>query len=154
MDKPVRPYPPHSLNYEEKVERMYIYSYSESLQEEDGFEDEEDEAFGVDAPKKEMPPLEEVNLAWLVSQVPAGITLSQIKIEFGYNASSMAYEDHYVSFYYEVLVPARLSEYQADLAQYEKDIEQYKKDVVAYEEFCKQEEIKTMEEKLAKLKGK
>lgn len=76
-----------------------------------------------------------------------------IKIEFGYNASSMAYEDHYIRFYYEVTIPAKTKEYQLARKKYEADMKQYKEDMEAYKTASKAKKIKNMEEELKKLKG-
>ena len=147
MQEPKRPYPPYSGEYEEKIERRYIYRFTESFQEDDGWDDDEEKE-----PEPEIP-VEDVTLEWLLSKVPPGITAAQIKIEFGYNASSMAFEDHYVRFYYEEVIPARKAEYEAALEQYKKDLKHYEHSVVVYKEFCRQEEIRKTEEKLAKLKA-
>src|SRR5690349_1691459 len=98
MKEPKRPFPPFAPDYDSKIERKYIYSYSATLLED--YDEEEEEEREV--PKK---PINEVDLAWLVDEVPKGVTLDQIKIEFGYNANCMSYEDHYVKFYYEVEIP-------------------------------------------------
>ena len=150
MEEPKKPYQPYKFEYEAKVERKYIYSCVESLGDEwDQEQDEKDE-------EKERPlkPIGEVDLAWLLTQVPEGIKPEQIKIEFGYNASSMAFEDHYIRFYYDVTIPARKVEYKADKKKYEADLAQYEKDLIAHQEWHRAEEIRKTEEKLARLKGR
>lgn len=147
MNKPQKPWPPNESEYWEKIERRYIYSCLQSLNEDDYYEEDE-------GGEEEVKPIEKVDLGWLLTQIPKGIKPEQIKIEFGYNASSMAYEDHYVRFYYEVTVPARFDEYLLALKKYEEAAKQYKTDLAAYEKVCHDQEIKETEEKLARLKGK
>jgi hypothetical protein len=149
MKKPVMPFPPMPFEYEEKIERKYIYRCTESLQE-DEYDDEDEDDEPKEVPKK---PIAEVDLAWLLTQVPEGIDPSQIKIEFYYHASCMAYEDHHVHFYYEVTIPARKAEYDAARKKFEADKKQYDKDVIAWEEEQKNKKIKNMEKELKKLKG-
>lgn len=146
MKEPVQPWPPSKYEYEKKIERRYIYEFWESLQEDEYDDDEEEKR----VPVKDI---NKVDLAWLLSQLPEGINPSQVKIEFGYNASSMAYEDHYVKFYYEVTTPARKEEYKTAKKKYEQDKAQYDKDMAAYKVAKHQEEIAAAEAKLAKLKG-
>lgn len=150
LKEPKQPFPPFEFHYDEKVEKKYIYEFWESLREDDddGWDDEEEEKR---VPEK---PISEVNLAWLVSKVPEGVSLDQIKVEFGYNANCMAYEDHYVGFYYEVKIPARKKEFRAAMKKYKEDLAQYEKDLAEYNEACRLQEIKETEERLAKLKAK
>lgn len=148
MKEPVQPWPPSKYEYEKKIERRYIYEFWESLQEDEWNDDEEEE--------KRVPikDIAKVDLAWLLKQVPEGIDPGQIKMEFGYNANAMAFEDHYIKFYYEVKVPARKEEYKIAQKKYTKEKEQYDKDMAAYKVACREQEIKDTEEKLARLKGK
>lgn len=149
MKLPQRPYPPYEHQYQEFVERKYIYQCKESLREDDEEWDwDEDE----DEEPEETIPIDQVDLGWLISQLPDGINPAQIKIEFGYRASSMAYEYHYVRFYYEVTVPAKPEEYEAAKAAYQQALEQYEKDVVTYEEWKAQKEIDDAEATLNRLK--
>lgn len=154
---PHRPEPPKE-EYYTKVERKYIYQCSESLREDDDWDDEDEDE---DTPKLPQKPITEVDLGWLLQQVPEGVTPSQIKIEFGYNASSMSYDDHYVNFYYEIVgkldkksYNQALKFYEEDMKRYEKEIKQYEKDKAEGEAKAKAEEIKELEEKLKELKGK
>lgn len=149
MKEPVMPWYPCSTDYSEKVERKYIYSYCESLNE-DGYDDEDEDEIEEEVPLKNI---SDVTLGWLLNQMPKNVTVDDIKIEFGYNASSMAYENHYVKFYYEVTVPAREEELVQAILKYKKEEEQYKKDRAAYEIYCKEQEIKNMQDALSKLKG-
>lgn len=148
MKEPVRPYPPLSYQYEKTVERRYIYTFWETLQEDDGWDD------GEKKPEKPKKDISKVDLAWLLTQIPEGISPSQIKIEFGYNANCMAYEDHYVKFYYEETIPARKEEYKAAKKKYEEENAQYEKDLAEYKLFLHNKEIEETEQKLARLKGK
>lgn len=143
LQEPKRPYPPYSGQYAEKVEREYIYSFVESLQDDEQYD--EDEEGEEEIPQK---PIGEIDLAWLISQIPKGVTPGQIKIDCGYTASSMSYEDHYVRFYYEVMIPARDDEFEA----YRRDLAKYEDDMVAYQAAIKVNKIKDMEETLARLK--
>jgi hypothetical protein len=146
MNKPKKPYPPFEFDYREKVERRYIYRFYQTLGDE--WDEEHDE-------EKEVPlkPIAEVDLGWLVSLIPERVSINQIKIDFGYNANSMAFEDHYVGFYYEVVVPARDAEFKAAQQEYEVALRQYEEDVKEYERVSREEEIRETEEKLARLKG-
>jgi hypothetical protein len=113
LKKPYRPYAPSSYEYQERVERRYIYRFTETLLPEDSYDDESRE---VETPKKDIG---EVDLGWLLTQIPQGVDPSQIKLEFGYNTSSMAYEDHYIRFYYNETIPKRTKEYNAAKKKYE-----------------------------------
>ena len=146
MEKPTKPYPPFQLDYAEKVERRYVYSFTESMHEDDGWDEGDKEP----EPAK---PIAEVDLAWLLTQIPEGVTAEQIKIEFGYNASSMSYDDCFIKFYYEVIIPARKTEFKAAKVKYQANLKQYEQDVVAYEQECREKEIKATEEKLKRLKN-
>src|ERR1700681_671657 len=123
MKEPISPYPPHKYEYETRVERQYIYRYCQSLREDDYDDDDDDDEDEMDEyanlPTKD---LHEVNLQWLITQIPPGLKPKDIKIEFGYNANDMAFEDHYVNFYHEVKIPARKAKYKADLAKYGEDL--------------------------------
>jgi serine phosphatase RsbU (regulator of sigma subunit) len=152
IEKPVKPYPPYKYEYDARVERRYIYADSETLRE-DHYDEYDEEEENDRYPKPEKP-VEEIDLGWLLKKIPEGIKPEQIKIEFGYNASSMSYEDHYIRFYYEEKVSARKAEYKAAMAKYEKDLKQYEKDLEAYEEAKRQQEIAETEAKLERLKGK
>lgn len=149
MKEPIQPIPPYKGDYEGKVKRKYIYEFWETLNEDAEWDDDEEEE-----PRKPTKDINKVDLAWLAAQIPDGISPSQIKIEFGYNASSMAYEDHYIKFYYEAKVPARKEEYKAAQKKYKEQKEQYDKDMAAYKAACREQEIKDTEEKLARLRGK
>jgi len=155
MKEPQKPYKPSLYEYEEKVEKKYIYSFTEKFDDEydygDNDEEDENEDENEDEKKPEIP-ISELTLDYLVSKVPQGINLNQIKIQFGYKASDMAYENHYIHFYYEVLVPAKNEEYKIAMKQYEEDLKKYEDEIVQYKKFIHQEEIKKMEETLAKLK--
>jgi mannose-1-phosphate guanylyltransferase len=150
MKQPLNPFPPSHYEYDEKVERKYIYSYSQNL-DEDYDPDEDDKDYKDDDKTWNVKDISAIDLAWLISQIPEGVTPSQIKIEFGYNASSMSYEDHYVRFYYEVTIPARKEEYKAAQKKYKKDLEQYEKEMFVYEANCLAKEIEETKAKLARL---
>ncbi|MCK9459536.1 MAG: hypothetical protein M0R80_07850 [Proteobacteria bacterium] len=152
MKKPQKPFQPFHYDYEEKIVKRYIYRFTESLCEDECWDESE---LDDDEEKPEVPlkPIGEVDLAWLVSLVPEGIKPEQIKIDFGYNASSMSYEDHYVGFYYEVTVPARDAEFDAAMREYKAAERQYEADMTEYEVWAYKQEIKETEEKLARLKG-
>lgn len=151
LKEPVRPYPPFKPEFEEKIVRKYIYSCVESLEEEGWYDDEDEEKEELEGAGK---PIEEVTLAWLLEQCPKGISPKDIKVEFGYNTSSMAYEDHFVRFYYETVIPARTVEYEEAVKEYEQSLERYEQAMMDYTEALRQQEIKATEAKLKKLKGK
>ena len=150
MHKPVKPFPPSPYKYEENTKREYIYSYYRSAHDDDG--SDEDDKYNTEewTPKKNIA---EVDLAWLLTQVPEGISLSQIKVELGENSCCMSFDGYYVRFYYEVKIPARKVEYKAAKEKYEEDLKQYEEDVIKYTEACLVKEIKDTGAKLAKLKG-
>lgn len=144
--EPNRPWPPSECLYAESVKKRYIYSYSSPLTE-DGDEDVDEEK---ELPKK---PIEEVNLSWLIGEVPVAVKLDQIKIEFGFNAGAMSYEDHYVRFYYEETIPANLEGFAAAQRAYEIQKNQYDLEMKAYSDALKKYEIEQAEQNLARLKG-
>ncbi len=154
LEEPKKPFPPFEYEYEEKIVKKFIYQFSESLREDDYDDDDEDDE--EEEKKENIPdnPPQDISLAWLMTLVPEGIKPEQIKMDFGYNASCMSYDDHYVGFYYEVTVPARKAELLAARAKYESDLRQYEKDLKAYKEAKRLNDIKETEAKLAKLKGK
>jgi hypothetical protein len=96
--------------------------------------------------------INKVTLGWLLKQLPDGVTPDQVKVDFGYYASSMAFEDHHIGFYYEVKIPSRMKEYRAAQAKYEEDMKQFLKQQEAYEQYLVQEEIRKTEAKLQALK--
>ena len=149
MKKPQKPIPPSRYEYKEKVEKRYIYRFTASLREDWDEENDDDE----DKPEVPLKPIEEVDLAWLMTLVPEGIKPEQIKIDFGYRASSMAFENHYVGFYYEVAIHARDAEYNVAIREYEAATRQYENDMAEYKVWAYKQEIKEAEEKLARLKG-
>ncbi len=156
FNEPLKPYPPAPYEYKEKIERKYIYVFSQSLQEDD-YEDEleeDEEETQEEKHLKELPQndIHDINLDWLLKQVPEGIDPSQIKMEFGFNASSMAYEDHYIKFYYEVVIPARTAEYELAQKQYKTQIKRYDLDLKAYQTEVMHNKIGAMEEELSRLK--
>lgn len=155
MKEPIKPWPPSTWEYEARVERRYIYKYAAPLREDDSYEDDDDEdeeSEDKDAhlPKKEI---SKVDLAWLLKQIPDGLTPKDIKIEFGYNANCMAYENQYVNFYYEEKIPARKDELKAAKAKYIEAFKKYEEDLAEYQAFSKAEEIRQTEEKLRRLRG-
>ena len=155
MKEPVRPWPPMDYQYEACVDRKYIYKFSENALPDDYYDDmddDEEEESEEDAklPKK---PVGEVNLAWLIKQIPDGVSPKDIKIEFGVNYNCMSVEDKYLNFYYEVKVPARKADLKAAKEKYKNDLKQYESDIVEYKAFCKAKEIKDAEENLARLKS-
>ena len=97
MKEPIRPCEPYKWEYEAQVERKYI----------------------------SVKDISKVNLAWLIEQIPEGLSPADIKIEFGFEASSFAIENHYVGFYYVERVPARRAEFKADMAKYEENLKKY-----------------------------
>ena len=159
--KPILPTQPYSYQYEERTERIYIYEYIQLLREEceiydDEIEEKAKEGFSFNENENAWvkgKPISEVNFEWLLSQVPDVIKLSDVKIEFGYHASSMAYEDHHVRFYYEKIIPAKAVEYKIAKAQYDQDLIVYNQAIKDWEETCHQLEIEEVEAKLKKLKG-
>ena len=148
-EPPIQPIAPYALNFEEHMERVYIYQYAQSFRAEDDWEADEDDEISTNSISIDM-----VNLEWLISQVPEGIKLSEVKIDFDYYASSMAYENHWIKFYYDKLIPAREEEYQALKSQYEKDLIIYNEKIKDWKEICIQLEIEATEKKLKELKGK
>lgn len=154
MKEPIMPRHPDEWEYKARVERRYIYKHSDRLRDDDTYEDDDDDEDepGEDAslPAKDI---SEVNLAWLIKQIPKGLDTKDIKIDFGFNANCMAYEDHYVNFYYEEKIPARTAELKAVMSKYKEAFKKYEEDLVTYKAFCKARNIKEAEEKLAQLKG-
>jgi hypothetical protein len=149
-NEPIEPRPPYDFDYAAKVERKYIAEFWGSLREEEDvdydWEDSPRKRVSTKAPEK-------VDLAWLLAQVPEGIKPSQIKMEFGYNASSMAFEDHYCRFYYEVKVPARKKELAEAKKKYKDDLAKYEQDLAAWRADQKAKRIRRMEADLKRLKG-
>jgi hypothetical protein len=152
--EPKRPTPPWEYDYREKVEPRYIYSCFESLQEDEWEDEEEDEDYEPPTQIAPEKPISEVTLGWLLQHLPEGVTPDMVKIDFGYHASSMAYEDHHVRFYYEVTIPARTEEFEKASEQFRREMAKYEKDMEAYKEACRLYEIEQTEAKLAKLKEK
>jgi hypothetical protein len=148
LKKPYKPWPPSKYEFKEKVEKRYIYRFTETLLDEEGYDEESRE---VEKPKKDI---NEVDLGWLVSQVPEGISLDQIKLEFGFRTSSMAYEDHYIRFYYEELIPEQVEAYEAAKRKYKKNIVKYENDLKVYEAAMKEKEIKDAEKVILDAKEK
>lgn len=146
---PAWPSPPNEYLFKKRKERVYLYEVTESFREDDDeYYDDEDER-----PKKPEKPVHKVDLGWLLSKLPEGKTAKDVKIEFGYNASSMAYEDHYLRFYYEVDVPGDPKGLKKAKAEYAKKKAQYDKDMAAYQEAVVQQQIREKEEELARLKA-
>lgn len=145
--KPIMPLAPFINQYAEHMEREYIYSFSEKLQEYDDWDEE-------DCEEKKTPekPINEVDLGWLLNKLPDGIKPSDVKIEFGYHANSMAYESHWVCFYYEVKVPAKKEEYKEAKKKFNKDMVKYKEEMEEYRKACHQKKIKETEDELEQLK--
>jgi len=150
MNPPIRPTQPFITEYNAKVERKYIYRFVQSLKVD--YEDDENDEYKKIFLLKENP--KDINLKWLLDNIPAGIKPENIKIDFGFNFNTMSYEDHYIGFYYEQKIPARQKEYKAAMKQFEIDLEQYNKDMEKYKEYQRLEEIKQVELKLEQLKSK
>lgn len=140
MKIPEKPFPPYESSYESYVERVHIYSFTESLQD-----------YEEDKPEKKDVDIRKINLQWLLDKLPEGVTPKQVKISFGYNASSMSYDDHYVGFYYEKKIPACKKEYKLALKKYEAELAQYEKDLVIYNDWLKAEKIKQLKSQLNQL---
>jgi hypothetical protein len=155
MKEPIKPWPPMEYQYEACIDRKYIYKFSENaIPDEDYYnDDDEDEEESEEDAKLPKKPVDKINLAWLLKQIPDGVSPKDIKIEFGVNYNCMSLEDKYLNFYYEVKVPAKKAELKAAKEKYKNDLKQYESDMVAYEAYCKAKEIKEAEEKLARLKG-
>lgn len=162
---PVRPVRPYASQFEERIERVYIYECIQSFRGEDDYWEDDDETieektkagyvFDENTYSWVKPkPIYDVDLGWLLTQIPDGVKPSDIKIEFDYQASSMAYEDHYIKFYYEKTIPARPEEFKALMEKYNEELKVYDVAVEAWKEACRQLEIEETEAKLNRLKGK
>jgi hypothetical protein len=159
MKEPQEPSPPWEMDYRASVEHEFIYysllrtlssSLKVSFQDIDDDEPTEQEKKIAKLPRKKPA---NVTLAWLLTLVPEGVKPEDIKIDFGYNASFMSYEDHYVGFYYDVKIPAKTKELKAAKEKYKLDLAQYEKDLVAYNEWKRNDEIRQTENKLKALKN-
>lgn len=151
MKEPKIPFPPFEWDFQEKIERITIWSDFEWI--EDGgefFDDCEEEPL-----QHGKPPLssKQCSLQSIIDLIPKELSPKDIKIELFDDSSGMV-APHYraVSFYYEKKIPGHPEELKAAKEKFKQDNEQYKVNKVLYDNWLKKQEIKNLEEKLKKLK--
>lgn len=96
--------------------------------------------------------LEDITLQSILDNLPEGITASDVKISLNIDCSDMAVEGAEIIFYYKKHLPARPELFKQERAIYDAEYAEYEKKQAAYEEWQKQQQVKELEEKLARLK--
>jgi hypothetical protein len=166
-----RPYmnrfPPHEWNYQEKDVEATIYSCYERTPRDDGYDDEEEEyedeeeneeyrsIHSRDGQEKNAIrklPLDQITLQSLIDNLPSGITPADVKISMSIDVSAFAVEGTTLNIYYKKHLPARPELYKQEKAAYDKEYAEYEIKLKAFEEWERRQEVKKLEEKLAKLK--
>jgi hypothetical protein len=158
---PQEPYKPHEPKRESYVGRgakegKCIYADSEILDE--AYEERLDEEEEEDRPPKASKSLNDnLTLQDILDLAPPGTNPKDIVINLSYpryvNYITLSFNHVKRNLEAEEKAYQRdLKQYQCDLAVYNEKYAQYQKDKEAYEKWVNEQEIKQLEEKLAKLK--
>jgi hypothetical protein len=166
--------PPWERNYVARTEDATIYShyekhrsdddrqyceYCEYCDEELGY-DENDELMNCDCEdaKDEQdyrgnhPKLSQITLQTILDKLPEGVKPSDVKISLHLDTGDMGIYGHEVTFSYKKTFEADPEGFAAAQKQYEENYQAYLVEREKYDEWKRQEQVKELEEKLAKLK--
>jgi hypothetical protein len=158
---------PWERDYLPRTEDVTIYSYYEKDRKDD---DEQyceycDEELGygdngyedcdcVDAKddKSEFPKLSQITLQTILDMLPEGIKPSDVKISISLDTGDMGVYGQEVNFSYKKTFEGDPEGFKAAQKQYEESYQAYLVEKQKYDDWKRQEEIKKLEEKIAKLK--
>ena len=156
MEKPFyNVYMPIKSEYEERTREVVIFKSFDVINE---FDYDEDEAYKYNEDNEDddpIVPLRDMNLQMILDKVPAGVNLSDIKMEVNLSLNDMGTnptDRKSIKFYYIKTFPADLEKYKKDLAEYNKGLKEYEKKRKAYDKWVKNQEIKELQERIKELK--
>lgn len=151
MKKPYQPFRPSPLSsYDFRDEEVKLYWFREIVNEDLDLESlaEENEDAGYTVPAKDIG---EMSLADIIHLVPPGVDHSKIKFRVRW-PRMMDYLDHTIYYVKPVDKEAKKAEFEKRMVKYNEDMAKFKIELAEYEAWEKQDEIRKLEEKLAKLK--
>lgn len=161
---------PWEHNYQARTEDVTIYSHYEKYRNDDdrqyceycdeelgygddGYEDCDcEDAKDARSHRGDHPKLTQVTLQTILDLLPEGVKPSDVKISLGLDTGDMGIYGYEVSFTYRKTFEADPEGFKAAQERYEKNYQAYLVEKQKYDEWKRQEEVKQLEEKLAKLK--
>jgi len=159
---------PWERNYLPRTEDVTLYSHYEKYRNDDDRQYCEycDEELGCDGDgeyedcdcedakdgKSDFPKLSQVTLQTILDMLPEGVNPSDVKVSISLDTGGMGIYGQEVTFSYKKTFEADPEGFKAAQDQYEKNYQAYLVEKQKYDEWKRQEEVKQLEEKLAKLK--
>lgn len=161
---------PWERNYQARTEDVAIYThyekyhndhdkqYCEYCDEELGYDNNGWVACDCEDAQDERehrgnhPRIAEITLQTILDRLPEGVKPSDVKISLSLDLGDMGIYGHEVSFTYKKTFEADPEGFKAAQERYEKNYQAYLAEKQKYDEWKRQEEVKQLEEKLAKLK--
>lgn len=158
-------FPVFEWDYQEKDIDVTIYSFYEKTPNEDyeeepepDYEKDDEESLSRRARDSILKNnitsklLKDINLQSLIDNLPEDISPSDVKIKMDIRCSSMAVEGTRLILYYTKHLPARPDLYKKDKVAYDEEFEKYSKNKELYDAWLIEQEIKELENQIAKLK--
>lgn len=167
MEKPIKPDNPNcgKLDWQDHSkldrfsnpdgkEKIVFYSDWESMREDDYDCDEscdycDGEGCEECEKSEKAEPIGLLTLQDIINKLPNGFTPGDVKVEFGYSANCMAYEDTWIRFSYRQEV-----DLQVELDKYAKEKERYEKEMVGYKRANKEYKAWKRAQAIAEAKAK
>lgn len=167
---------PNKKDYQARTRNIALFYYYEHFRHEDDYEEEMDEEEednhrnnfpsndgpmdGVshwysgyrDQPKLPKMSVNQLSLQSILDLLPEGIKPEDVKMSFDVDTGDMGIYGHEIVFYYKKKLPAEPEQFKKDHDVWKKLCAEYEEKRKAYDEAVQQQEIKKLEDKLAKLK--
>jgi hypothetical protein len=146
-------------SYYDKYRNKYDGKYCEYCNEELGY-DEDDELKDCDCEdaqeskggKTNFPKLSRITLQSILDMLPEGVKPSDVKISISLDIGDMSIYGQELTFSYKKTFEADPEGFKTAQERYEKNYQAYLVEKKKYDEWKHQEEIKKLEEELARLK--
>lgn len=161
---------PWEREYSARTENVAIYSYYEKHRSDDdrqyceycdeelGYDDDGwmdcncEDALDSKDHRGNFPKLSKVTLQTIIDMLPEGVKPSDVSISLSLDTGDMGIYGHEVTFSYKKTFEADPEGFKAAQKQYEENYQAYLLEKQKYDEWKRLEEVKQLEEKLAKLK--
>lgn len=161
---------PWADQYDARTEDVVLYSHYEKMRSDDdrqyceycdeelGYGDDGWENCDCEDAKDEQddrgnfPNLSKITLQTILDLLPDGVKPSDVRISINLDTGDMGIYGHEVTFSYKKTFEADPEGFKAAQKQYEENYQAYLLEKQKYDEWKRQQEVKELEEKLAKLK--
>lgn len=162
--------PPWEHQYSARTEDVVLYSHYEKFRSDDdrqyceycdeelAYEDGEyldcdcEDAKDEQDNRGHFPKLSQITLQSILDLLPEGVKPSDVKISISLDTGDMGIYGHEVTFSYKKTFEADPESFKAAQKQYEENYQAYLLEKQKYDEWKRLQEVKELEEKLAKLK--